>query len=174
LTQLLSLQSFPAAHPGLSGQPLRSPRLKSGAFPAELPGVRIPDQRAPVLRPSYNGPSPASRLGCVSERLAACPGPPKGRLHWKPGLPARGVSSAGGSIVPGTTRLSSNVYFFQHAGARLLPGPHTMWGVLKSGASAAKKLVKLATHDVFRPVAKPRRGLRKSKTPGNTIDPLTV
>jgi hypothetical protein len=41
----------------------------------------------------------------------------------------------------GTARLSSNVYFFQHAGARLLPGPHTMWGVLKPGASAAKNLV---------------------------------
>ena len=40
----------------------------------------------------------------------------------------------------GTARLSSNVYFFQHAGARLLPGPYTMWGVLKPGASAAKNI----------------------------------
>ena len=101
----------------LPGRSLKAGRsLKGGAFPAELPGVRIPDQRSPVMRPSYNGPSQTitdlAVLWSASRRVLVA--------VWKPELP-RECLQPHGPILPGSARFAISVSLFQHHGAAVHP-----------------------------------------------------
>ena len=109
------------------------PALKCGSFPAGLAGVRSPGRRPPVMRPPYNGPSPA-----IADRADF--GVPRGNVLGprRGGCVSRGSPRGEclqphGSILPGTARFAVSVSLFQHPGAFFPPPPLKRRGFQKEG-----------------------------------------